>query len=86
MACETAASLSFSPLFTFVPLEHTYEGLIENQPIGKSLFEEFCSTEPTLAKCHEFIKAVDEFVLIAEEKGAVTAGKIFDDFLSPQVC
>ena len=66
--------------------DHTYEGLIEKQPIGRCLFEEFCSEDPILAKCHEFIKEVDEFVLVAEEKGAVTARKIYEDFLAPQVC
>ena len=39
----------------------------------------------TLSRCHQFLKAVEEFHLVAEEKGAVTAGNIYDNFLSPQV-
>lgn len=66
-------------------VDHSYEGLIEDQPIGKSLFVEFCGTDVTLSKCHNFLTALDEFALVAEEKSAVTAQRIFHDFLSPEV-
>lgn len=49
------------------------------------MFKDFCSKDPNLAKCHRFMHEYDDFVLVAEEKGAVTAGRIFDEYLSPQV-
>ncbi len=71
----------------FVSLaDHSYEGLIEEQPIGKCLFEEFCGKDDTLSKCHQFMAALDDFSLVAEEKSATTGQMIYHDFLSPEVC
>ena len=72
-------------MFVCVYVDHSYEELIENQPIGKCLFVEFCSEDVTLSKCHHFMTALDDFALVAEEKSAVTAQKIFQEFLSPEV-
>ena len=49
------------------------------------LFREFCSGDPVLSNCHNFLECLNDFFLVAEEKGAVTAKKIYDDFLSPEV-
>ena len=77
-------SLSVSVLVLSL-LDHSYEGLIEDQPIGKSLFEEFCGRDLTLSRCHQFMAALDDFSLVAEEKSATTGQKIYQDFLSPDV-
>lgn len=65
-------------------LEHSYEYLIEQQPIGGDLFRMFCSRERHLASCLAFLRALDELAIVAEEKAAGMAQKIFADFVSRQ--
>ena len=79
------SSCRHSRIHFIFSLDHSYEGLIENQPIGLSLFEEFCSKDPACSRCHEFMKELDKFALVAEEKGATTAEMIYEEFLSPEV-
>ena len=70
---------------THAHTEHSYEYLIEQQPIGGDLFRMFCSRERHLASCLAFLRALDELAIVAEEKAAGMAQKIFADFVSRQV-
>jgi len=63
-------------------IEHTYEYLVEEQPIGAELFKQFCRKDAQLSKCVEFVQELDNFKLVAEEKCAAMAQKVFDNFIS----
>jgi len=63
-------------------IEHTYEYLVEEQPIGAELFKQFCQKDVQLSKCVEFVQELDNFKLVAEEKCAAMAQKVFDNFIS----
>lgn len=58
---------------------------MEEQPIGCRLFFLFCQRDQELFKCVQLIEALDEYVLVQEEKALTSALKIFQDFLEPEV-
>lgn len=65
--------------------DHTFEYLVEEQPIGGRLFHMYCSKDVELSKCVKVIEALDDFLLVAAEKRAPTAHLIFDEFVSQEV-
>ena len=58
---------------------------MEEQPIGAELFKQFCRKDVQLSKCVEFVQELDNFKLVAEEKCAAMAQKVFDNFISLEV-
>ena len=66
--------------------DHTYEFLVEEQPIGCKLFHMYCQKDMELSKCVNLINALDEFLLVADEKRVASAHKIFGEFISLEVC
>ena len=80
-------SLSLSPLLphSLSLSEHTFEDLIENQPIGMRLFHEFCQKDLLLSRCVVFLQALDELELMVDEKYAASARKTFEEYISTRV-
>ena len=76
---------SVLPSSHLLPVEHTYEFLIEQQPIGKKLFLDFCATNLNLSRCMQFLTAVEELDIVVEGKKITTARQIYEDFLSLEV-
>ena len=75
--CSIDLSLSLS--------EHTFEDLIENQPIGMKLFHEFCQKDLLLSRCVLFLQALDELQLMVDEKYTASARKTFEEYISTRV-
>nr|XP_058157324.1 G protein-coupled receptor kinase 4 isoform X1 [Dasypus novemcinctus] len=48
-------------------IEKDYNSLCEKQPIGRLLFRQFCDTKLDLKRCIDFLDAVDEYVVAADE-------------------
>lgn len=87
---EIGKWLLLSVLSSSIPLdisfslfsEHTFEHLIEQQPIGKRLFLDFCATNLNLSRSMQFLTAVEELDIVVEGKKITTARQIFEDFIS----
>ena len=65
-------------------LDLTYGSLVEQQPIGEKLFEEFCETEELLAICWDFIRRLEDYRTLPNEKLKDYAQQIFEEFFVPQ--
>lgn len=65
-------------------IEHTYEYLVENQPLGAKMFQQFCTKDSELTKCVDFISKLDEFHLMAAEKSAPKAREIYEEYISTE--
>nr|XP_058922025.1 G protein-coupled receptor kinase 4 isoform X1 [Kogia breviceps] len=48
-------------------IEKEYSSLCDKQPIGRLLFRQFCNTKQHLKKCIEFLDAVAEYEVAADE-------------------
>ena len=59
---------------------------MEEQPLGAELFKQFCQGNAQLSKCVEFVLELDTLQLVAEEKCAAMAQRVFDNFISSEVC
>ena len=70
---------------THIHTDHTYEYLVESQPIGDKLFCMFCQKDPQLARCTDFIQRLEELKVVADEKCAATAQRIYDEYISLEV-
>lgn len=66
-------------------LEHTFEYLVEGQPIGEQLFKQFCSKDPQLTRCIEYLSAVKKFNMATDEKCVADARSVFDEYISIRV-
>ena len=58
---------------------------MEGQPIGEQLFKQFCSKDPQMARCIEYLSAVKEFNMVADEKCNTAARSVFDEYISTRV-
>ncbi|XP_006893720.1 PREDICTED: G protein-coupled receptor kinase 4 [Elephantulus edwardii] len=63
-------------------IEKDYSSLCDKQPIGRLLFRQFCETKPDLRRCIEFLDAVAEYEVAAEEEQGDRGRKILDTFFS----
>jgi len=63
-------------------LEKTYPAIVEKQPIGRRLFDDFCQTRVDLKNCVEFLKLVQNYELSLEAKKQI-AQEIRETFLQP---
>ena len=75
------------PVLTlFIISDHTWEFLIEQQPIGSKLFEMFCSKKEELSRCFEFLNEVKDYEIhVLPTKRQSRALTIYDQFLSVDV-
>jgi len=54
-------------LSVFVNVALSFKYIVEQQPIGRELFREFCDTKPELKKAIDFLDAVvSSFTAVAE--------------------
>ena len=58
---------------------------MDQQPLGKKLFLEFCASDLNLSRCMQFLTAVEELDIVVEGKKITTAEQIFEDFVSLEV-
>lgn len=65
--------------------DHSYEYLVESQPIGRELFHQFCSRDPRLSRCTKFLKDLLDLELKPDEKYAASAQSVFSQYLSEEV-
>ena len=64
---------------------HTYEYLVEEQPIGRELFHQFCGREPLLSQCTRFLEEMTALELLVDEKYAAAARSVFAQYLAEGV-
>jgi hypothetical protein len=65
--------------------DHTYEFLVEQQPIGQELFHQFCAREHLLNQCTKFLEEVAGLKLLVDEKFAAAARSVFATYLAEGV-
>lgn len=65
----------------------TRDFLINNQPIGKKLFRQFCSQNPIYDKFFQFIEAIEQYELSEVEKNKINqlAKQIIEKFLDKEL-
>ena len=66
-------------------IEHSFENLIEQQPIGMKLFNLYCERDLLLCRCIAFIQALDDLQLLVDEKYTATARKTYEEYISTSV-
>lgn len=59
----------------------TYKYLVEQQPIGRELFRQFCQTKPSLKKSIEFLDVVENYEVTLDEKRPHLAQEVYDRYL-----
>lgn len=62
-----------------IPL--TYKYIVEQQPIGRELFRQFCDTKPELRKSVEFLDAANEYEMASDENRPDIAQQVYDKYL-----
>ena len=62
--------------------DHSYEYLVEGQPIGRELFHKFCAQDPLLHQCTRFLEEVARLELLVDEKFSASACNTFSQFLA----
>lgn len=65
--------------------DHSYEFLVERQPIGQDLFQQFCGKDPLLSQCTKFLKDLADLELKPDEKYAASAEHVFSQYLAEEV-
>ena len=65
--------------------DHSYEYLVEGQPIGQELFHQFCARKPLLSHCTKFLEDVACLELLVDEKYAPSARNVFAQYLAEGV-
>ena len=63
-------------------IDCSYAFIVEHQPIGRSLFRQFCETNPFYNKCNTFLDAVDSLEVQLDQNQVVVAQDIIDKFLT----
>ena len=63
-------------------IEKTYPAIVEKQPIGHRLFNDFCNSQNDFKNCVEFLRLVNQYDLSIEEKRKI-AQQIRDEYLKP---
>ncbi|XP_039694192.1 G protein-coupled receptor kinase 4 isoform X12 [Pteropus medius] len=67
-------------------IEKDYNSLCDKQPIGRLLFRQFCDTKHDLKRCIEFLDAVAEYEVAADEDRRDCGLLVLDTFFSNEVC
>ncbi|XP_024907497.1 G protein-coupled receptor kinase 4 isoform X10 [Pteropus alecto] len=63
-------------------IEKDYNSLCDKQPIGRLLFRQFCDTKHDLKRCIEFLDAVAEYEVAADEDRRDCGLLVLDTFFS----
>ncbi|XP_077732044.1 G protein-coupled receptor kinase 4 isoform X11 [Canis aureus] len=63
-------------------IEKDYSSLCDKQPIGRLLFRQFCDTKYDLKGCIEFLDAVGEYEVTADEDQRSYGLQVFNTFFS----
>lgn len=71
--------------YLFLFKDHSFEFIVEGQPIGHKLFLMYCEKDLQLSRCMQFLHAVDEMKIVVEGKRLTHAQTVFDDFVSTEV-
>ncbi|XP_029527039.1 G protein-coupled receptor kinase 6-like isoform X2 [Oncorhynchus nerka] len=64
--------------------EKDYISICERQPIGRTLFRQFCETRAELRRCVKFLDAVAEYEVSPDEKRRECAQELLDKYFSPK--
>ncbi|XP_023700550.1 G protein-coupled receptor kinase 6 [Paramormyrops kingsleyae] len=62
--------------------ERDYHSLCERQPIGRTLFRQFCDTRPELKRCVQFLDAVAEYEVTPDEERRERGQELIDRYFS----
>ncbi|XP_035194805.1 G protein-coupled receptor kinase 6 isoform X1 [Oxyura jamaicensis] len=65
-------------------LERDYHSLCERQPIGRTLFRQFCETRPELSRCVRFLDAVAGYEVAPDEKRKECGQHLIEKYLKPK--
>ncbi|XP_040429820.1 G protein-coupled receptor kinase 6 isoform X2 [Cygnus olor] len=65
-------------------LERDYHSLCERQPIGRTLFRQFCETRPELSRCVKFLDAVAGYEVAPDEKRKECGQHLIEKYLKPK--
>ena len=60
----------------------TYSSIVEQQPIGKKLFDSFCELDHTLSACIQFLEAVSDLDAIEEGHREDTMRQVYEDYIA----
>eukprot|EP00070_Physeter_catodon_P041319 XP_028348213.1 G protein-coupled receptor kinase 4 isoform X4 [Physeter catodon] len=66
-------------------IEKEYSSLCDKQPIGRLLFRQFCNTKHDLKRCIEFLDAVAEYEVAADEDRRDCGLLVLDTFFIEEV-
>ncbi|XP_041370910.1 G protein-coupled receptor kinase 5-like isoform X2 [Gigantopelta aegis] len=65
-------------------LQMTYKNMVEQQPVGRELFRQFCDTKSEWSRLIKFMDTVEEYELALDEDRLTKAKEIFDTYLNPE--
>lgn len=65
--------------------DHSYEYLVEGQPIGQALFKQFCGRDVLLSQCTDFLQDLANLEILPDEKYSASARKLFSRHLAEGV-
>lgn len=63
-------------------LSLTYKYIVEQQPIGKTLFKQFCQLKSTLKNTFDFLEAMRDYEVAADESRGEMSKNICDTYLN----
>lgn len=66
-------------------IDHSYEYLVEEQPIGEDLFHQFCHRDQVLSHCTKFLQELAALELTPDEKYSASARRLFTEYLAEGV-
>ncbi|ESO95058.1 hypothetical protein LOTGIDRAFT_117728 [Lottia gigantea] len=62
-------------------IQLNYKYIIDQQPIGRELFREFCKTKSLLSRIIDFLDAVNEYDITPDEKRLAKAEEVYEKYL-----
>ncbi|KAJ8348428.1 hypothetical protein SKAU_G00270170 [Synaphobranchus kaupii] len=65
-------------------IEKDYHSLCEKQPIGCTLFRQFCDTRAELRRCVKFLDAVAEYEVTPDQKRRECGQEVINTYFSPK--
>lgn len=71
--------------FRLFTTDHSYEYLVEEQPIGEDLFHQFCHRDQVLSHCTKFLQELAALELTPDEKYSASARRLFTEYLAEGV-
>lgn len=81
--------MSLSPsavtLLYLFTTDHSYEYLVEGQPIGQELFHQFCQKDQVLSHCTKFLQELSALELTPDEKFSASARRLCTEYLAEGV-